>query len=252
MDDTGSEIDKVTDAAANGAIRLDGGVISADNYAIALGGTYNTASPVSFKFDFKASQAVVDEMLAGYHYTEPFRMKGEMLGSSDGGVGKDDVASVDMKRVMDDYRKPPGVTQRYAIAPRYEAYTTTAHQVSVAEAVREALAAISYKPGWTFELVTGFGESYGFSTYGYDLMVRIQFEAEDTYHPGQVTKVGTQEILPETFRLQWDATAFYRWIQRRVHFLECHEADEMLLVGGERIFDPHKPRHPWKTTLSVA
>lgn len=36
-----------------------------------------------------------------------------------------------------------------------------------------------------------------------------------------------------------DPEGVIRCIRRTIHNLELHEADEMILVGGQRIFDPH-------------
>jgi hypothetical protein len=55
---------------------------------------------------------------------------------------------------------------------------------------------------------------------------------------GEPNIVHSQQEYPEEALTDQDRVL--RFVRSGIHDLEIHEADEMILYRGERIFDPHK------------
>jgi len=86
-----------------------------------------------------------------------------------------------------------------------------------------------YKPGWKVGVE--------FDSRSYMHFLRITMMVPNRDNPREVIPVMQASALPE-----WDQGEedFWRYLRSRLHDLECHEADEMFLVNGKRVFDPHK------------
>lgn len=228
MEDTESNIDAATDAAATGSVVVgiaSGKLVLSDDFKAAVTRAISEqnldAVPVAGSFSNYFTEAE-------FSFTPQYMMP-EMLGSSDGGARRID-------------QHPAGVPRAGVQPPTY---STTERQVATAEVVRQALADIVYKPGWEFRLSSyAYGNDPYYWRYGpSDLLVYIGFTAPDTYHPERLFPVAVQEVLPATLRVDWDEERFLKWVQGRIHFLECHEADEAFLYKGVRVFDPHRPSY---------
>lgn len=98
------------------------------------------------------------------------------------------------------------------------------------EELGEALRHVSYKPGWTFRLISGYWE-------GDRLRIVVEGLA-DSYHPERTTDLGVDDFIPP-MRTTKD---FYDYLLYRVHRIESHETREWFKVDGKPHDDPHKER----------
>lgn len=115
--------------------------------------------------------------------------------------------------------------------------------------LQDEVAKMSYKPGWTLEVVEPLSyldalERYargGFlGSFGSVLVVR--FEARDSVHPERTTPIaiGAQDVIPAYFAEMRDAEAFRDWVHSILHDkIERHETDEWFRYNGELVNDPH-------------
>ena len=94
------------------------------------------------------------------------------------------------------------------------------------EEIKDHLASIQYKPGWTWNVEIDPWEG---------LYIRFLISVEDSYSPGQTVDLGFSSWLPPmTNRKQLDL-----WLQWRIWRLESHEAREFMRRDNRPIFDPH-------------
>jgi hypothetical protein len=93
--------------------------------------------------------------------------------------------------------------------------------------VEAVLSRITYKPGWTLKAWNDQGS--------FDMLLRITMPVpcRDTGKPIMVTQI--RAIYPFE-----DERRLIQFVRCCLHDLEIHEADEMLLVDGVRMFDPHQ------------
>lgn len=100
--------------------------------------------------------------------------------------------------------------------------------------LREQLAKITYKPGWTLDIV----RTPGFGPFDAEWSLRIEFVAEDTYNPGRPTKVRSVRLLWGMEHM--DETRFLQTVADMVKEVEIHESREWFKVGGVIWDNPHK------------
>lgn len=96
-----------------------------------------------------------------------------------------------------------------------------------ADEVNEWLDAITYKPGWTFDVEVGPKHTL--------LVVRA---ATADSRGGEALVVTHRFTLPGR-SIVGDQRSFVGWIRHVLGKVELHERDEWLLVERGRIFDPH-------------
>ena len=95
--------------------------------------------------------------------------------------------------------------------------------------MRSHLAAVSYMPGWTLELVEG-----SLMDEGHQLRVRA--EVANAYRPNESVPLDIWTYLPPM-----DTPAqFDRWLAWRLSRIQIHEGLEWLQRNGKPIFDPHE------------
>lgn len=104
-----------------------------------------------------------------------------------------------------------------------------------AAAVNEILSRRAYRPGWTFRAYTG----------DTTRMVHVEIEAmvEDSYNPGQQTRLHVVSIVPP-FCLSSELD-FDKWLSHRLQMIEVHESQEWLRKPGRDfpwvpVFNPHR------------
>lgn len=97
-----------------------------------------------------------------------------------------------------------------------------------ADALSAHLARITYRRGWTFELVDDPEQHEG-------LKLRIVARVEDSYRPGEYTELRICSYLPPMA----DEAAFEHWLFWRLRRIEIHECGEWFKVDGIVAFDPH-------------
>jgi hypothetical protein len=95
-----------------------------------------------------------------------------------------------------------------------------------AEDIRRQLAAYTYRPGWSFELLEGHLEG---------LRVRIVGTVEDAYRPGEHIDLGINVWLGPMD----SPAALDRWLAYRRGRVELHESREWLRRDGRHVDDPH-------------
>jgi hypothetical protein len=104
-----------------------------------------------------------------------------------------------------------------------------------ADAVNEILSRRAYRPGWTFHAYPG----------DTTRLVHVEIDAlvEDSYNPGQMTRLHVVSIVPPfclTSELEFD-----KWLAWRLQALEIHESQEWLRKPGRDfpwvpVFNPHR------------
>jgi hypothetical protein len=82
-------------------------------------------------------------------------------------------------------------------------------------------------PGWSLRLLDR-------GPYLLDLV--LVAKVPDTYQPDRIVAVHHAGPLP----LPMPEQAFIHQVRHRIHQAVCHEADEWILVDGDRVFDPHR------------
>jgi hypothetical protein len=90
----------------------------------------------------------------------------------------------------------------------------------------EILSKISYKPGWQFAVIEMFGRPF--------MMIAQPVLHRDTKEP-----ITVNHQLPLWSLESFTETRLLECVRLSIHGMETHEADEMFLYGGQRIFDPH-------------
>jgi hypothetical protein len=100
------------------------------------------------------------------------------------------------------------------------------------EELVDRLNRFTYKPGWRMRLERmATGTPY----------LLVEFEAENTYRPGETIKVGFREPLPPGSSILFSSPgAFDAWLLSRLDEIERHETREWLKFDGVMIFDPHR------------
>lgn len=95
--------------------------------------------------------------------------------------------------------------------------------------VKTVLRTVTYKPGWKIEAEADYR--------GNEIVLRFTMPVpcRDTGNPIVVCQ---HRRYPEDFIV--DQRQLLLIVRDGLKELECHECDEMLLVGGERLFDPHR------------
>ena len=106
-------------------------------------------------------------------------------------------------------------------------------------ALERLVKALSYKPGFSFELRH---EARGQGCAG--LTLCILAHVQDSYRPEQMTSVMHYMPVPPA---AYDERAWLRWLLDQVLLVEQHEACEFFKVNGKRPFSPnHGPgRNPY-------
>jgi hypothetical protein len=106
--------------------------------------------------------------------------------------------------------------------------------------LRELVAALSYRPGWTFSLVDGFDRGQGCS--GLTLIILVV--APDSYDHARTVRV--QHFMPVP-GAAYDLRSWRRWLLDQILLVEQHEACEYFKIGDARPYAPnHAPgRDPW-------
>lgn len=93
--------------------------------------------------------------------------------------------------------------------------------------LRAALAAVTYRDGWSFTLAESRHEGP---------LLRITVAGEpDSRHPGATVDLGIDTYVPP-FR---DVPAFLDWLLWRLQRVASHEVREFLCYRGALISDPH-------------
>lgn len=117
--------------------------------------------------------------------------------------------------------------------PKYPSAETPLTDYSRGRWLSEQLARLTYKPGVTMEIVPshlgGFGAEWS---------VKVTMEVEDTYKPGETTKVSGQ--YPVWHSEAIDENTFVRQVARVLQDLEIHESREWLKRDGAIWDNPHK------------
>lgn len=96
------------------------------------------------------------------------------------------------------------------------------------EQIRDHLARLSYRPGWSFQLREHPFEGHQVFIIGKDL--------PDSYSTSNLD-IGVLSFLPP----MPDTTYLEQWIAWRLARIETHEMREFLKRDGQPIFDPHGP-----------
>jgi hypothetical protein len=109
-------------------------------------------------------------------------------------------------------------------------------ELTAASKVRALLRRFTYKPGWTFTLMSDHTSS--FSSWSGPDAIRVVFNAPDAYHPERVTEVGAVISVPYALA-DADDDMLCAWLFEQVLAIERHEAGEFFAVDGRRPFDPH-------------
>lgn len=97
----------------------------------------------------------------------------------------------------------------------------------------ELVAALTYRPGWTFHLVD---LDRGQGSVG--LTLDVVTRGFDSYHPerGETYRVHHYFPVPPA---AYDRRSWQRWLFEQVLLVERHEAMEFFRIGGDRPYAPH-------------
>lgn len=99
--------------------------------------------------------------------------------------------------------------------------------------LRELVEALTYKPGWTFDLLDDYDRgqgSEGLTFIAYAAVV-------DSYHHERTKTVAHLFIVPAA---AYDVRSWRRWLLDRLIEVETHEACEFFTIDGEK---PYAPSH---------
>lgn len=100
---------------------------------------------------------------------------------------------------------------------------------------------IQYREGWGFSL-SRVNRGQGCA----GLTLSILIEADDSYNPGQKTRVMHYMPVPPA---AYDERSWMRWVFDQILLVETHEAMEFFRVGGNR---PYSPNHgPGRNPYSI-
>jgi hypothetical protein len=96
--------------------------------------------------------------------------------------------------------------------------------------VNEALARLTYKPGWAFTYYLGEHEGPH---------IRVYAAVENSYSPGELVELDIHLSIP--LRTMETAGDLYDYLLWRVERAEIHETMEWFKVDGKPWVDPHRP-----------
>ena len=97
--------------------------------------------------------------------------------------------------------------------------------------LRDLIEAITYKAGWTFDLVHKV-EADGSG----GLALHVVSDTPNSYHPEQRIRVRHAFLVPPA---TYSRDTWAAWIFDRVRDVETHEAGEFFQIDGLREFAPH-------------
>jgi hypothetical protein len=96
------------------------------------------------------------------------------------------------------------------------------------EQIRDELAAVQWRPGFTFRL-------YQHRHHGEGIWLSIAGPLPDAYRPGEMVAVNVRTAVPPIPDLAY----LHVWLDWRLERFDSHETREFYRVRGEAIFDPH-------------
>lgn len=114
----------------------------------------------------------------------------------------------------------------------------------------EELKTITYKPGWSFKLLSPkdrarFGDPFGDDFFGDDFLCELIITAtvHDAYRPDRMIEVTSREVIDLRIVNMMvppsNGSIFASIVHHAITKLEMHEVNEFFRVNGKHFIDPH-------------